>query len=561
MDARLCAVVVLCISVAASTSAHAQSGTAEESALEGTIQIGALVPITGDASRHGGDVRVAVELAESDFNMHLQEMGARWTLDVLIEDSATSPVIALEKLASLKAKKINAVVATYSSAELRNVMGYATSNNMMLISYASTAPSLGVPDDGIFRFIPDATHQGRVNAELFESLGITRVIPVWRGDAWGDGLVETTKAELEKIGGVMDDGIRYNPEAAEFSTEMALLSDRVAELAGTYGHDRIGVMLLAFSESVNIAQSSSQYEDLAKVRWVGSDTILNVGGQGSDRIASEFFDSRVTVTLFASPQNPVYERVSSEIAGIVGREPVVYSFGAYEAVWAFGLSMLAADSADTDLLVAALPGVLEERRGVFGKIVLNEKGDLDRSIYEVWRLRGSEWVAVGAYEPESGSIVWTDAAAVEEGTVGESVAGEDDPDGNIEAAGEGGGCLIATAAYGSELAPQVQLLREVRDDTLLRTDAGRSFMSGFDQVYYSFSPGVADIERENPAFRDAVRVAITPALYMLGIMSAADPDSGASVIVIGVATILAIAGVYGAAPSLATYCIVRGIRR
>ena len=53
---------------------------------------------------------------------------------------------------------------------------------------------------------------------------------------------------------------------------------------------------------------------------------------------------------------------------------------------------------------------------------------------------------------------------------------------------EGGGCLIATAAFGSEMAPQVQFLRELRDNTVMTTQSGTTFMTGFNQFYYSFSP-------------------------------------------------------------------------
>ena len=67
-----------------------------------------------------------------------------------------------------------------------------------------------------------------------------------------------------------------------------------------------------------------------------------------------------------------------------------------------------------------------------------------------------------------------------------------------------GGCLIATATFGSEMAPQVQFLRELRDNTVLQTESGTSFMTGFNQFYYSFSPYIADYERENPAFKEAV---------------------------------------------------------
>ena len=87
---------------------------------------------------------------------------------------------------------------------------------------------------------------------------------------------------------------------------------------------------------------------------------------------------------------------------------------------------------------------------------------------------------------------------------------------------DGGGCLIATAAYGSELAPQVQMLREIRDDVLLPTGSGTAFMTGFNQMYYSFSPAIADLERENDVIRGMVRAAITPGVYTLSIMTLAD---------------------------------------
>ena len=74
---------------------------------------------------------------------------------------------------------------------------------------------------------------------------------------------------------------------------------------------------------------------------------------------------------------------------------------------------------------------------------------------------------------------------------------------------EGGGCLIATAAFGSEMAPQVQFLREIRDNTVMTTQSGTAFMTGFNQFYYSFSPAVADYERENPVFKEAVKVTLT----------------------------------------------------
>jgi len=120
---------------------------------------------------------------------------------------------------------------------------------------------------------------------------------------------------------------------------------------------------------------------------------------------------------------------------------------------------------------------------------------------------------------------------------------------------EGGGCLIATAAYGSELAPQVQFLREIRDNTVLSTSSGTAFMSGFNQLYYSFSPTIADIERENPLFQEAVRTFITPMVSTLSIMTLAADGSEIEVLGLGISVIALNLGIYIAAPSVTAWQI------
>jgi len=115
---------------------------------------------------------------------------------------------------------------------------------------------------------------------------------------------------------------------------------------------------------------------------------------------------------------------------------------------------------------------------------------------------------------------------------------------------EGGGCLIATAAFGSELAPQVQFLREIRDNTVLQTESGFTFMTGFNQFYYSFSPAVADYERENPAFKEAVKLALTPLLTSLTLLQYADIDSESEMLGYGISIILLNIGMYFVAPAI-----------
>ena len=115
---------------------------------------------------------------------------------------------------------------------------------------------------------------------------------------------------------------------------------------------------------------------------------------------------------------------------------------------------------------------------------------------------------------------------------------------------KGGGCLIATATFGSEMAPQVQFLREIRDNTVLQTESGTTFMTGFNQFYYSFSPVIADYERENPVFKETVKLTLTPMLTSLALLNYVDIDSEHEMLGYGIGVILLNIGMYFVAPAI-----------
>ena len=124
-----------------------------------------------------------------------------------------------------------------------------------------------------------------------------------------------------------------------------------------------------------------------------------------------------------------------------------------------------------------------------------------------------------------------------------------------EKSSKGGGCLIATATYGSEMAPQVQQLRELRDNQLLQTESGTAFITAFNDIYYTFSPTIADMEREHPLFKEAVKLAITPMISTLSLMENAETES--EVLGIGISVILLNLGMYLGVPAI----VVIGIRK
>ena len=145
---------------------------------------------------------------------------------------------------------------------------------------------------------------------------------------------------------------------------------------------------------------------------------------------------------------------------------------------------------------------------------------------------------------------WTDVSTFSQNMSTESVT-----ETTSVKSGNGGGCLIATATYGSELAPQVQLLREIRDNQLLNTESGTAFMSTFNELYYSFSPTIADMERESPMLKEIVKVGLTPMLSSLSLMESANSES--EVLGFGLSVIALNIGMYLGVPAM----VIVGIRK
>ena len=131
----------------------------------------------------------------------------------------------------------------------------------------------------------------------------------------------------------------------------------------------------------------------------------------------------------------------------------------------------------------------------------------------------------------------------------------------IQENNEGGGCLIATAAFGSEMSPQIQQLREIRDNVVMETNSGKTFMTGFSQIYYSFSPYVADYERENPIFKEAVKVTLTPMLTSFSLLNHVPINTEQEMLGYGIGVILLNIGMYFVAPAILFTVIKKRLRK
>ena len=187
--------------------------------------------------------------------------------------------------------------------------------------------------------------------------------------------------------------------------------------------------------------------------------------------------------------------------------------------------------------------------GTADDFVTSPDGEFDSDV--LFTGKSFEWIpdAVGVYPYYCDVHPWMNGMIIVQEVEAAEEEMEGTPEEIMKETIEGGGCLIATATFGSELAPQVQQLRELRDNTILSTESGTSFMTGFNQFYYSFSPAVADLERESPLFKEAVRLALTPMLSSLSLLNHVGIDSEEEMLGYGISLIILNLGMYVGIPA------------
>ena len=371
------------------------------------VKVGSLLPLTGGYSSVGVQVDAATQLAIDDFNAYLEEMGAGWQFVLTREDSASNPVISLEKIQTLHTGGSDIVFGPAGSERVSNVKPYVDSSNMLVLSCCSTSPAISIAGDRIFRIVADDYNQGLALGKLLEHEGIEAIVTIHIGDTYGDGLIGAATANFMSRGGIVsEDGIRYNPDTSEFSVSVSSLADEVQRYVDMYGADNVGIVVVAFDEIVSILQTANNYPVLRSVHWFGSETIAQSGDLAGDRIASEFVDEAglSTVQLLLDTGDKA-DHVMAALADEFGDSPNAFVYTGYDAVWLAGLSIIEADSADPADVVMVLPDVAAGYSGALSSTQLNENGDLATVNYQIWTISGGQWASDETYYIDTDTIV------------------------------------------------------------------------------------------------------------------------------------------------------------
>ena len=416
----MCAVALLAAACPAVQWTEADSQSVE------TRTIGILEPRTGSASTAAQTETIHLALAE--FNKYLSENGASWRLDVVEFDTKSDPSEALRLVQELDGMGIKAIIGPGTSSSVREIKDYVDANGIVAVSFTSSATDLSIPDDAIFRIIPDT--KGMVSAMHAQMRhdGIREVITVFRDDSVGRSMNRTMHETIADEPGGMSvrDSIKFSPDMADVA---AVVSDIEAALSASpyadYGG--VGIMIFDFGlDIVNIVHgvATSDISGMNETAWYGPSHRMEE--LAADPVTRSFLTETSYKTFVqAYAENALNIWIDSMI-----NEPNVISYSAYDAVFILGNAIQMAGSAtDGDAIAAAIPvaaraghgpdqympvkgahvccaGSLYNYAGALGtSVALNEAGDLDASAYYINSIAGHAFAATHIYDPATGGVL------------------------------------------------------------------------------------------------------------------------------------------------------------
>ncbi len=353
-----------------------------------TIKIGGLFSLTGNWSSLGIPSQEAMKLGLIDVNNYLEEKGSLIRLSTVVYDTELDTVLA--KNAIVRAYTTNDVkymIGPQSSAELGAIKSYADNNNILVVSQGSTASSLAIPGDAIFRFCPGDAVEGRAMAQTMFAEGKQVMITMSRDDAGNRGLQQSVGSSFTALGGQVDAISPYATSGNDYTTLLATLRTKIQQYTATVGVDHVGVYLASFDECKDIFQSAIQDPVFSSVNWYGGDGIVLSSILLTSNAAANF----AATTHFFAPNfglpltpNPDLATIASTIRTNTGLEPDAYALSVYDAMWVIAKTLSSYSNVTSDFtkLKTDFTNEANQHYGITGPVVLNANGDRDSGSFD-----------------------------------------------------------------------------------------------------------------------------------------------------------------------------------
>jgi len=367
-------------------------------------KIGVLVSLTGSWSSLGKNTVAALEIAADQIETATQ---GRQRFQLFVRDTQLDPSRALEAIKNLDQLGVKIVIGPQSSSEVARIKPYADAHNILVMSQGSTASSLAIAGDNIFRFCPNDTREAEAIVALMRHDGIRAIVPLWRNDAGNNGLHNSVKIRLQAFGGRVTQGFRYEPTTTNFSSAAASVASQIENLISS-GKDptTIAVYLAAFDEVVDVFHSAQGNTTLSNTAWYGSDGVALSAVLPADAAAAAFaVDVGYPNPIFGLPEalRSKWQPIANKIERRTGITADAFALSAYDALFVVqrALQDVSHPNKNFDNFKAAFVEEANAYHGVTGSTALDPAGDRLNGDFDFWAVRrrnGSYiWVRSGSY--------------------------------------------------------------------------------------------------------------------------------------------------------------------
>jgi branched-chain amino acid transport system substrate-binding protein len=393
MRALLCSLLLTTLPLAAAPPQRAASHNT-------AIVIGGLFSLTGDGSSLGAASAAALELAARDINAEFVELRLPYSVSTTIEDTQLVAATAAAKLSLLAARGASIVIGPQSSSEAAAVREYANTHGIVLISQGSTASSLAIAGDNLFRLAPNDKLEGAAMAALVHGDAIDTLLPLWRADAGNNGLHDSTKRSFEALGGTVLAGVSYDPSTSDFTSQVAAIGTALRAAKSANANAKVGIYLASFEEAAAIFDLARLDPDLAAVRWYGGDGVTQsqalLADANAARFAAQTFFTAPNVGLDDSTRDR-WQPISDSIRERTGFTPDAYALSVYDAAWVGALSAVEAQLSP-DVLRASFVRNVQRYWGLTGPTALDDAGDRKLASFDFWTVSSElQWVRTAQY--------------------------------------------------------------------------------------------------------------------------------------------------------------------
>jgi len=375
------------------------------------LVVGALLSLTGPGRTLGQTSEAALHLAADDLNAQLSGDGSPTRVSVRVEDTGLDPAQALDRLKTLAGEGVRIFVGPQSSSEVAALKPFADSAGVIVLSQGSTASSLSIPDDNVFRLVPDDSHEGQAVVALLAEDGIQTVVPLWREDAGNQGLHDAVQAQFQAQGGAVTAGAHYAPGTADFSAQLQAIKSQIGDAVAGSGAGAGAVYLAAFEESATVFAQASGDPTFAQVRWYGGDGTVQSAAVVADPASAGF----AAATAFRAPTYGLGDQLLQQDAELIGTiadrsglPPDAFTLAAYDALHVATLASAAVGLGSIGTYRSQLLTQANAYTGATGPTTLNPAGDRavgDYEFYQVCAGTTPSWKRVAAYQAAGGTIV------------------------------------------------------------------------------------------------------------------------------------------------------------